>query len=86
MYSNRWDRSIRFKHVMKFSDIAKIPHLFPEKGDDDGYIFYKAKDDDTEVDDDEGDVSEIIYSENKYKSLYLYWICVVSFLITFYLL
>ena len=63
MYSNIWDRSIQFKHIMKFSDTAKIIlHLVPEKGDDDGYIFYKSKDDDTEVDDDEGDVSEIIYS------------------------
>ena len=60
MYLNRLDRSNRFQ--------KSIPNLVPETGADNGYVFYKAKDDDTEVDDDEGYVSEIIYSEEE-KSL-----------------
>ena len=49
---------------MKYS-LKFVLYLVHETSADDGDVLYEAEDDDAEVDDDEADVGEIIYSNEK---------------------
>ena len=49
---------------MKYS-VKFVLYLVHETSADDGDVLYEAEDDDAEVDDDEADVGEIIYSKEK---------------------
>ena len=53
-------------HKLKTTESQEThKNLVPETGDDNGNVFYKANDDDKDIDDKEGVVSRIINSGNK---------------------
>ena len=69
--------------LYKHQNHKNTKNLVPDTCNDNGDVFYKANDDDNEVDDKEGVVGKIIHSKGK---IFLAGMGILSFIIfTFYL-